>query len=126
MPAALVWFHPLRSSACDERPSCLFEVDAGRGEGDLLGEPDRSGGRRRHVGCGQHRPFGQQHRALDDIAQLPDVARPSVGSQHLHRARLDAAEALSELRVECVDVVVDQQRDVAGLARSGGSSIGGR
>src|SRR5687768_15238581 len=62
----------------DERALELLEVDAVRRQFNALGETGRSTGRKRKIAIGQLVAIGQQHRALDGIAELADVARPAV------------------------------------------------
>ena len=57
-----------------------------------------------------HAPFGKDHGALDDVLELPHVARPGVRGERLHRVggvagqagalRLGIARALIELDPE--------------------------
>ena len=68
--------------------------------------------------------FGKQHRALDRVAQLTNVAGPPVCLQHGHRFGGCTADLLPEFAVEEVDVVVDEQRHVRHTQRNGGSAIG--
>ena len=55
---------------------------------------------------------GQQHRALDDIPQLADVARPPVGLERGIRRRARPLHAFAELAVEAVDEIFDEQRHI--------------
>ena len=57
---------------------------------------------------------GEQHRALDGVPQLADVAGPAVRLQPLHRLGGDAAHPLLELGVVGVDVEVHERRNVVG------------
>ena len=58
--------------------------------------------------------FGQQHRPLNRVPKLADVAGPRVPLQLLHRVGRHAADALLELGVVGVDVERDEPRDIVG------------
>ncbi len=73
--------------------------------------------RRRQVVGGQLRPLAEHHRALDDVLELADVARPVVGEQRVERARREAADLLAVRLGVLVDEVRHQGGDVA-LARA--------
>ena len=55
----------------------------------------------------------QQHRALDRVAELADVAGPAVLLEHGHaRPGVTPRHALAELAVVAIDVMLRQQQDV--------------
>src|SRR5215207_5073358 len=56
--------------------------------------------------------LSDNHRALDDASQLPDVARPLVVPQRPHRVRRHRPDSFTDLPVELVDEELDQERDV--------------
>ena len=67
----------------------------------------------------------EEHRALDDVLELADVAGPRVVAEHIERLRLDAADVLLQALVELREEVLDEERDVASrarAARAGGSA----
>ena len=57
--------------------------------------------------------IGEQHRPFDRIAKLAHVARPTVLIEHRLGTWLQAAHTFAELAVVAVDVVRDEQTDVA-------------
>ena len=57
---------------------------------------------------------GADHRALHQVAQLADVARPGVSLQHLHVVFGDRLDALAEGRRELLDEAPHQHRNVLG------------
>ena len=57
-------------------------------------------------------PFGQDRRALDDVAQLADVAGPRVALEDVHRLLIDGANRLAVAGVELVEECLHEERDV--------------
>ena len=58
------------------------------------------------------RPRAQHHRALDDVLQLADVARPAVVHQQVERLRLELDAGLAVLRAVLLEEVLRQRRNV--------------
>jgi hypothetical protein len=56
--------------------------------------------------------LGEQHRALDGVAQLAHVPGPGVALERRQRVPGDALDLLAELLIEQLDVVGDQQANV--------------
>jgi hypothetical protein len=54
----------------------------------------------------------QDHRSLDDVLQLTNVARPCIPFAEFQRARLDPANPLGHLFGKSFDEVLDQNRNV--------------
>src|SRR5213075_955855 len=48
-------------------------------------------------------PVGEQHRALDDVLELADVAGPVVPHHDLQGVRLNAVDLLLQLAAEALD-----------------------
>ena len=114
--AARVWFQPVRSSAwtTSDRSSCSRSMPAA---GSSTRSPRRTApaAAKREVAGGQRVAFGQQHRALDGVAQLADVARPAVAPAAASCASgATPRTLLLELGVVGVDVELDEPRDVVG------------
>src|SRR5688572_14238938 len=86
----------------DQRTFELLEVDPLRRKLNPFGQFGRRASGQREVPVRQLVALGEQHRPLDRVSQLADVARPGVGLQALHRLRRYAADALAELRVVAV------------------------
>ena len=62
-----------------------------------------------------HCPFRrQQHRPLDDVLQLADVAGPAVRRHRVHRRPIEPVDVPIGRLGRFADEVVDQQRDVTG------------
>ena len=59
-------------------------------------------------------PGRHDHRALDDVAQLADVAGPGIRLQRGHVVPGDRLDALAERLRELLDEAPDQQRNVLG------------
>ena len=57
-------------------------------------------------------PLGQDRRALDDVAQLADVAGPRIVLEKVHRLLVDRAHRFAVARVELVEEVLHEQRNV--------------
>ena len=55
---------------------------------------------------------GEQHRSLEHVLELADVARPVVAHQHLQRFRVDAFDLLLQLAREPAHEELGQRRDV--------------
>ena len=61
----------------------------------------------------QHSVRGENHCPLDEVSQFPDVSRPSVSHQGLHRFRWDLIDPLVHWpRMQCREVP-DQFRNVS-------------
>ncbi len=126
--AAFVWFQPLRSSACiDERPLQLARCRCRK-----PGEPRRPSGappRRRPFGNWSTAgavALGEQHRALDRVAQLADIARH--GARLASRSIAAGATPLNPLpelaALHTSTVEVDESGGhLPGRWRSGGSTM---
>src|SRR5580698_7834200 len=56
----------------------------------------------------------EEHRSLDDVLELADVAGPRVLDEDLGRVRVDAFDLLPEALVELHEEVLGEERDVAG------------
>ena len=70
------------------------------------------------VGRLDQRALRHQHRALDRVIELADVAGPAVLEQHLHRAALEPGEALPvALRVLAEEVLREQRQILAAIAQ---------
>src|SRR5205807_1000274 len=54
----------------------------------------------------------EEDRALEDVLELANVARPAIRDELLHRVRLDAGDLLFQALVELVDEVPAQERNV--------------
>ena len=65
------------------------------------------------------------HRPLDDVAELADVARPRVLPQRVHRLAGDRLDLLAERGRELVHVPPHEQRDVLDAARAAAASESG-
>src|SRR5256886_6390038 len=66
------------------------------------------------------RPAGHEHRALERILELTDVARPCVGEQPPVRLRLDPLDVAAVLGAVALEERADEERDVlAALAQRG-------
>ena len=77
-------------------------------------------GRRLQVAEGnlQRRAGGEDDRALDDVLQLADVARPGVANQGLHDRGRDGLDPPAHPPGELLGEMADQPRDVvAALAQ---------
>src|SRR3954470_18500445 len=74
---------------------------------------------RQHVGGddGFRTTAGQNHHALDIVAELADVAGPDVRLQHRHRVLADLAFRQAGRRRYLVHEIVDQFRDVLAAFR---------
>src|SRR5262245_6615601 len=86
-------------------PLDLFEIDATSRQLKLL-RAACSPHQAREVARFEPVTIHEQHGALDRVAKLADIPRPSVALQLEHRLRPRSAYALPELTVVPVDVVV--------------------
>ena len=117
---------PVRSSAwtSSERSSCSRSMPAAGSSTRSLSRTGPAAAPLEIAGR-QRVAFGQQHRPLNGVAKLADVAGPRVALKLLHRVGGHAADALLELGVVGVDV---ERRRAAAMSsarsRSGGSAIG--
>ena len=93
-----------------------------------VGQRDRRGGRRRRPATAaglqvaerdlQRRARREDDRALDDVLQLADVARPGVAHQGVHDRGRDGLDLPAHPPGEPLGEMADQQRDVvAALAQ---------
>ena len=96
----------LTTGACARARACVV--------GDLA-EPQIVGG--------DGAPFGQQHRPLDRVLELADVARPVVAHQQLLRVRLEPVDLLLQLAGEPADEELASGTMSSLRSRSGGISI---
>src|ERR687884_623889 len=81
-----------RERLLDEEPLDLLErhlLEPRRPRGAARGAAQREVGRAHLVAV------REEHRALDRVVELADVARPEVVEQRLHRARVEAGELLA-------------------------------
>ena len=75
-------------------------------------------GAQAEIGRLDQRALRHQHRALDRVIELADVAGPGVLEQHLHRAALEAGEPLAvALRVLAEEVLRQQRQILAAVAQ---------
>ena len=120
--AAWVWLPPQRSSACTTSVALELVRSSRRSGGSWKPSTPlarRAAEHREVVGRRASAPSVEQHRPLDRVAQLADVARPRVAPRAPPARRATTPlHALLELAVEHVDEVLDQQRDVAARARA--------
>src|SRR5688572_6128490 len=90
----------------------LLDRDA-RGQGDArLVRVGGFGDQRRQVLELDELTRAEDDRALDDVAQLADVARPAVLIEHTHRRRFDGGHVLVVARIELGDERLDEQGQV--------------
>ena len=90
----------------------IFQIDA------LRRQPEHPSRRRlsrerRKILRRQPLAIDEKHGALNRIAKLTDVARPPVLFQQRQSIGVQAAYLLPKLTIEPLDVVIDQQPDVA-------------
>src|SRR5687768_5019433 len=83
----------------------LLQIDTGRGQLELVPGADRRGQRGEIAGI-EAIAIGQEHGALDHVAQLAHVAGPAVSLQQRIRRRSRAEHVFPELRIEGVDEVL--------------------
>jgi hypothetical protein len=79
---------------------------------EQLGAAFGGRGRREREGDHQAAAGGDDHRALDDIPELPDVARPGVLLQRREVVPVDRIDPLAKFALEILDDPPDQQPDV--------------
>src|SRR6185436_7786492 len=68
--------------------------------------------RRREVVAVDHLAVAHQHRSLEGVLELADVARPVVAGQHVDRGRRNALDAARMLAGELLEEVIDEQQQV--------------
>ena len=59
-----------------------------------------------------HLPVAHQHRPLEDVFQLPDVAGPVIAHEHVDGGRRDALDDLTVLVRELLEEVIGEQQQV--------------
>src|SRR5262249_42412248 len=59
-------------------------------------------------------PFGQNDRPLETIAKLPNIARPTIGSQAFASGRIEPERFLLELLRQTLEAPIDERIDVLG------------
>src|SRR5262245_17806710 len=109
--AAVSLDHPVRTfeDAPDVRALHVLERATGRDERDGR----RFGCRREEVAAVEHPAARRDHRALHQVFELADIARPTVGGRPLDECRGNPRERPSELARGLRREVLDQARDVA-------------
>src|SRR5205823_11554497 len=89
----------------------LLELDAVRRQLHALGQPNAGAGERK-VFIAELLALGEQHRALDGVAQLADIAGPAVTLQALHRPWRHAFDPFAKFRVIAVDEIMHKPRNI--------------
>ena len=109
----MVWFQPLRSSACttNERSHCSRSIPL---TGSSTASRCADNPTEREVFIRQLVALGEEHRPFHRVSQLAHVARPAIRLQTGHRGGRDVRDALTEFGVVEVDVEIDELWDVAG------------
>ena len=72
----------------------------------------------------EHRTIRENYRTLYEVLQLPDVARPRMTRKSCHEFLCDGRDWLPHASSVMHRKMVDQQTDIFGRSRSGGSSMG--
>src|SRR2546421_8776346 len=107
----------LAHRSLDHRLFPLSEVDAlrrqcGRASARLRRRRAMVGARQREMLHVQRRTAAPQHRALDHVAELADVAGPWIRQQQLARRRADFPHRLPVLGIEDSQEVVGEEQHV--------------
>ena len=75
------------------------------------------------IACLQNVAGGDDHPALEHIAQLADIAGPAVRHQQVHGLARNALDVAARANAELLEKMLDQKRDVFRRSRRGGSRM---